>query len=329
MAGGLFGDAVKVPGGGYSYVTTTTETPQWMQDAIYNQIEWAKGQATRPYESYELPQVAELTPYQKQAYEKIAAQQGAWKPAFETAQAGIQSLAETPGGLAAAQPYLSKAGESSVSNISQYMNPYTQNVTEQIAKLGARNLSENLLPQVSDAFVKAGQFGGTRMGEFGSRALRDTQEAILNQQAQALQSGYGQALGASQADLARQAQLGSMAGTMTQADLARKQGVLSQMGQMAQQSQQMGTADTAALEAAGAAQQQNMQQQLTAAYNQWLESQNYPKQQLDWLSTQIRGMAPITPTTQYQAAQATPQSPLSQIASGIMSSAALYNLFNK
>jgi hypothetical protein len=46
-----------------------------------------------------------------------------------------------------------------------------------------------LLPAVSDQFIKAGQFGGTRMGEFGSRALRDTQESVLNQQAQAAQSG--------------------------------------------------------------------------------------------------------------------------------------------
>jgi hypothetical protein len=117
--------------------------------------------------------------------------------------------------MGAASPYLNQAGQSSVSNISSYMNPYTQNVTDQIASLGARNLSENLLPAVSDQFIRAGQFGSSGMGTFGGRALRDTQEAILNQQSQALQTGYGQALGASQADLARQGQLASTAGQLT------------------------------------------------------------------------------------------------------------------
>ena len=108
-------------------------------------------------------------------------------------------------GMTAAQPYLQAAGETSAGDIQQFMNPYTQNATDQIAKLGARNLSENLLPAVSDSFVRAGQFGGTRMGEFGSRALRDTQESVLAQQGQALQSGYGQAVSAAQQEAQRQA----------------------------------------------------------------------------------------------------------------------------
>jgi hypothetical protein len=134
-------------------------------------------------------------------------------------------------GLETASPFLMQgsalgmnAAQSSAPLAQQYMNPYTDAVTGQIAQLGARNLQENLLPAVSDQFVRAGQFGGSRMGEFGQRALRDTQEAVLREQSQALQAGYGQALGASQADLARmlqvgsqQANLGQIAGGMTQA----------------------------------------------------------------------------------------------------------------
>jgi hypothetical protein len=134
-------------------------------------------------------------------------------------------------GLETAAPFLTQssalglgAASSAVPYAQAYMNPYNEAVTSQIARLGARNLQENLLPAISDQFIRAGQFGGSRMGEFGARALRDTQESILAQQAQALQAGYGQALGASQADLARQlqvaaqqAQLGSTAGGMTQA----------------------------------------------------------------------------------------------------------------
>lgn len=155
----------------------------------------------------------------------------------QSGSATAQSLSERA--TAAANPYLQAASQSSAQNVGQYMNPYTQNVTDQMAKLSARNLSENLLPAVSDQFIRAGQFGGSRMGEFGSRALRDTQESLLNQQSQALQAGYGQALGASQADLARQAQLGSTAGSIAGADLSRILQGASQYGNLGQSAGQL------------------------------------------------------------------------------------------
>ena len=134
-------------------------------------------------------------------------------------------------GLETASPFLTQSNalglgsaQSAAPLTGSYLNPYNQAVTSQISQLGARNLQENLLPAISDQFVRAGQFGGSRMGEFGQRALRDTQEAVLREQAQALQQGYGQALGAAQTDLARQLQvagqqasLGQTAGGMTQA----------------------------------------------------------------------------------------------------------------
>jgi len=350
------GTAVQAP----SYSTSSTETPTWMQDAIYNQIQQATNVAQTPYQAYNNPLVASLDPLQQQAYGQVQANQGLWAPSLQAAQEGTLGIASGPGGYSAAQPYaqaasqmsglqtaqpyLNAAGQSSVSNIQDYMNPYTRNVTDEIARLGARNLSENLLPGVSDSFVKAGQFGSNRMGEFGSRAVRDTQDSILNQQAQALQSGYGQALGASQTDLSRQASLGStagqlastqqnalmtlgqQAGTLSQADIARQQSALGQLANMAQQGQAMGAADVASLEAAGLANQNYQQNLLNSAKSQWDAEQAYPRQQLDWLSTQVRGMAPITPQTTTQSGYTTQvgASPLSQLASGLAASAGLY-----
>jgi hypothetical protein len=457
-----------------SYTTSSTETPKWMQDAIYNQIQVATNIANTPYQPYSLPTVAELSPLQQQAYKQVQDQQGSWKGDMNYASSGMKGFS-TKGTadalkaeqgkylrqdlvgtnldagqnyfnqagqmdiVGAAQPYLSQAGQqdimgaaspymqqssqttaealsdkalnaanpylqaaaqSGASGIGQYTSPYQQGVMDVIAKQGARNLSENLLPAVSDQFIKAGQFGGTRMGEFGSRALRDTQEAILNQQAQAAQQGYGQALSASQADLARQAQLAGTVGSISGADLSRvlqgagqyqnlaqtagsltgqqqqnltnlgqtsgqmtaqqmqnlanlgqaqttagqaqqqfgltaaqaaqqaqaqdyqrQMSALQQVAGMAQQTQGMGYADTAALEAAGQAQQGQMQKQLTAAEQQYINQQNYPKQQLDWLNTQIRGMAPITPQVTTNTGTTTgatySPSPLQQVATGL------------
>jgi hypothetical protein len=375
-----------------SYTTSSTETPKWMQDAIYNQTQWAQNVANAPYEGYNLPTVAGLSPLQQQAYSGVQAAQGQWKPSMDTTIAGMggYSTAGTSGGLSAAQnpylqqglsgsnlaagqglfeqaagmdvaaaanPYLQAAGRSSVENISNYMNPYQQGVLDLIAKQGTRNLTENLLPGVSDAFVRAGQFGSNRMGEFGSRALRDTQDSILNEQAKAAQAGYTQALGASQTDLAREGQLATTAGQLTsqqaqnlanvgqqyttagqtqqqyglnaeqavqaaqQADYQRQMQALQQQAQMTQQGQTMGYADTGALESAGLAQQAQQQAQLNAAKTQFDTAQAYPKTQLDWLNAQVRGMAAAAPTTttanQTTSGASYSPSPLAQLASGL------------
>lgn len=117
-----------------------------------------------------------------------------------------------PIGLSAAQPYLNAAGGNLPSNISAYMNPYNSAVTDQIASLGARNLSENILPQIQDQFISSGGYGSTRQGVVSEKALRDTQEAILAEQNKALQAGYNTAGSQYEADAARQAALAGTAG---------------------------------------------------------------------------------------------------------------------
>jgi hypothetical protein len=523
-----------------------------MQDAIYNQIQLATNVANTPYERYELPTVAELSPLQQQAYQNVVSNQNAWRGASDAAQAGMrnmstadttqrlrtdqnaylsnpnlvqsdlaagrssfnraggldavgaaqpalnraagvdsvaaaqpflnqagnqnvvgaaqqyltgaanqnitgaaqpmlnraadtttQSLAERS--LAAANPYLTAASANAASSVDQYMNPYQSGVLDVIAQRGARNLTENILPNVSDAFVKAGQFGSSRMGEFGSRAVRDTQEAIIDAQSQAAQQGYGQAMSAAQADLARQAQLAGTAGSISGSDLSRimqggsqfanigqtqgqltaqqaqmlanlgqtqgqltgqqaqifanlgqtqgqlsaqqmqnltnlgqtqgqltaqqmaqltnlgqaqnqsgqaqqqfginaaqfaqqaqagdyqrQIGALNNMSDLARQGQAMAATDVASLEAAGAAQQSQLQRELDAAYKQYEDERLYPMRQLDWLNTQVRGMAPIVPQSTTTSTSSTGQtyspSPLSQVASGISVTRGLQNV---
>jgi len=332
--------------------TTTTSTPQWYQDLTYNQMMAAKAVADMPYQQYGMPRVAEMTPDQLAAQQSVRQNLGAWEPYYATALSGTQNLqgpnagytqgmgylsqaanANIPG---AAQPYMSAAAQSSAANVGQYMNPYNDAVTSQIAKMGARNLSENLLPQVSDAFIRSGSFGGTRMGEFGARALRDTQESILGQQAQALQSGYGQALSAAQQDLGRQASLASTAGSLAgqqgsllanvgqttgglgQSEAERQLGTLQSYADMARTGQGMYAQDAAALTAVGQEQQAQKQKQLDAAYQNYMDQLQYPQRQLDWYQAQLRGSGQYLPTTANQSGYTTSPgvSPLSQLASG-------------
>lgn len=147
-------------------------------------------------------------------YLKSAASMSSVGAATPTLQQGLgyYGASTSPMGIQAASPFLSQAGLSSVSNIGSYMSPYTDQVVNRIGDLGARSLREKLLPQISDQFIGAGGYGGSRQAEAIGRAVRDTQESISAQQDQALESGYGTSLQAAQADQARQAQLAQTAG---------------------------------------------------------------------------------------------------------------------
>ena len=150
--------------------------------------------------------------------------------------------------------------------------------------------------------------------------MRDESENLLNAQANMMNSGYQQAMATKQADMARQAGLGQTIAQIQESDLNRQIGALSGLSDLGAQRQALGFADTAALEAAGQAQQGQLQRQFNAAEKEFLDQQMYPKQQADFLSTQLRGLSPITPqrttsTGTSQGATYSP-SPLSQIAAG-------------
>ncbi len=149
-----------------------------------------------------------------------------------TQQAGQQAdpliqAATAPTGLAAASPYLQAAGQPVSSSIGQYMSPYTSGVVNAIADQSARNLNENLMPALSDDFVKAGQYGSTRQQQLAQNLVRDTNQDTLNQQAQALEAGYNNAGSLAEQDAARQAQLAGTAGGLG----SQQQSTMLQAGQ--------------------------------------------------------------------------------------------------
>jgi glucan biosynthesis protein len=89
-----------------SYTTSSTETPKWMQDAIYNQIQVAQNIANKPYQAYDMPTVAELSPLQQQAYKQVQDNQGFYQADLDKAQADMYGFgAPTMSNLPASSKY--------------------------------------------------------------------------------------------------------------------------------------------------------------------------------------------------------------------------------
>jgi len=96
--------------------------------------------------------------------------------------------------------------------VGQYMNPYTQNVVEEMGRLQGRQINENLLPAMQGAAGAMGGFGSQRQFNATGNMLRDMQSNLIGQQYGALNTGYGNAITAAQADLQRQMQAGQTLG---------------------------------------------------------------------------------------------------------------------
>jgi hypothetical protein len=260
-------------------------------------------------------------------------------------------------------PLARQAGQRWTQNVDEYMNPYTDRVVDRIGELGERNLRENLLPAVRERSIRSGQYGSSRMRASEGRALRDVQESTLAQQDQALERGYASSADIFNRDASRQgaltgtlgqlrlgqqrnvADIGQTRGTLTNAEQANRANIgqvvgnLTSMGQrnridagtaLSNQGnllQGMNLRDAAALEGIGSQQQGQLQKNYDLAYQDFLQQRDWPKTQLTFLNSMLRGI-PYGTTTQSTTtgpASSTGPSPLAQLASAY----ALYNAFNR
>jgi len=186
-------------------------------------------------------------------------------------------------------------------NISQFLNPYQQYVTNEIARQG--QMAQN---QLAAQAVNQGAFGGGREGIQQAELQRATQANI----GQALASGYGQAVGAAQQQQSLQAQTGLQAGQM--------------LGALGGQQQAMQQGDIQSLLQAGGIQRQLGQQALEASRQTSLARSYEPYQRLEFL----KGIMTNLPTTQsaVTATTAPGTNPLAQAAGAGIGAYAAYNM---
>ena len=323
--------------------STETVLPDWYTNYAMQILSNQDAISNTPYTTYGGPRVAGFTPDQQKGFDATKTAASSYQPLLNQAGDTLQSTAgrsglsaaqpnittaqgyyansATPTGINMANPYLAAAGQTSVNNINQYMNPYNDAVTNRIGVLAGRNLQENLLPEINDRFTGAGTFGGSRQAEAIGRALRDTQESALAQQTSALQQGYGQATGLQQADLLRQAQLaqtagnlgqeqqqilqnagqgtgalGQMTGNLYNTDTTNARALAEQQAALAGQTQSLGLTGAGALQQIGAQQQNLNQKNLDVAYQDFKDQRDYGQQQVANQIGALQGVKSAVPT---------------------------------
>ena len=225
-------------------------------------------------------------------------------PAFQVAApSALQQTGFTQAGQTGVGAPTTTAGIGSVlqslagPNINQFLNPYQQYVTDEIARQG--QMAQN---QLAANAVQAGAFGGGREGIQQAELQRATQANI----GQSLASGFQTAAGLATQQQGLQQQAGQL------------------LGALGGQQQAMQQADIASLLQAGGIQQQLGQQALEASRATEMARAYEPYQRLEFL----KGIMTNLPTSQsaVTATTAPGSNPLAQAVGTGIGAYAAYNL---
>lgn len=303
--------------------TSQTGLPDWYQEmtkgigeeaiGLYGQQLGQEGGGV-----YGGPRVADFNADQFAAMNAARQNQGIWQGGLQQAfgSAGnIQSAANQ--GTSAALGYAGQgAHQWDNTAAQQYMSPYMSQVTDNIARLGNRNFTENIMPGIDSTFAGTGQYGSSRNADILGRAARDVQADITGQQAQALNTGYQNAQTAYGNDMNRYIQAGQVANQAGQIGSNAAQSAMQGYSNLAGQQANLAAGDVASLSAAGQMQYGQDQARLTSAQNTWTEAQQQPWQQLQNVSALTRGMQlpQTTAASNQQFPTAYGASPLQQVA---------------
>lgn len=276
--------------------TTTVQTqqmPAWYEQSLQRLLEAGESETrATPYEYYDPSRrVAPLSEAEQATISQVPLAAGAYMPGLA---AGFESAA---------------MGSRGVGDIdySQYMNPYTQYVTD-IAKREAVRDYEKMRPQMGFQASRQGAFGGARYGVQEAESERNLGQRLADIQQTGLERAFTAGTGLQQAEAARQLQAAPM------------------FSNMAQQAQQLGLGGLDAIMKSQALPRQLEQQQRDLAFQEYMRGQQYGMQQLGQLSGLLRGVQPGGTTTT-QAQQLIPQqSPLQTLAGLGLAGAGIYNL---
>ena len=312
-------------GGGSSQPTSTTayqtNLPEYAKPYVMNMLGAAQNQlfTTTPGtdgKPGEITGFRPYTPYSTDPTKYFAGpsslQQGVYNEAGQMQTPGAYNAAQGLTGLAAmGQMGAGSQFAQQATNpfaVQQYMSPYMQNVVD-VQKANAIRDYQKGIPALRQQAAAAGAFGGSRQAIQESEAQRSLLANLANIQAQGTQNAFQNAQAQQQfgANLGLQglqgaassaAQLGQLAGSQQQADLARM-GFQQQTGQ---------------------AQQQYQQNIINQAIQDYATAQQYPYMQLSTMSNLLRGLPMQSMSTQQYQAQA----PIGQQAAGLLGAYGAY-----
>ena len=299
--GRIYGGGGSGGGGSGGTSTTIQDVPDWAKPYAKEGLGKAAALTDitqNPYQTYDQSRQAGFTDLQNQAF--TGAQNAAPSAAMGTAanMAGTAGLGALNAG-ANFNPY--QTGQFGGQTAQNYMNPYMQNVVD-IQQREAQRTADIAGTGRNAQAVKSGAFGGSRQAIMDAEANRNLSTQMGDIQAQGLNQAYnqGQQQFNTEQQLREQSnQFGNSLGMQGFQTALTGAGQLSNIGQQTF-GQEM---DINKLRQQYGTQQQAFDQQgKDNNYQDFLNQQRYPYQQLEFMNSMLRGTPMGTVQSMYQPA---------------------------
>lgn len=321
--------------------TSSVNYAPWYESYAKDILSRGTDLSKQPFQPYDVSKMfAPFQPAQEQAFNQVMANQTAHWPYFNAATGALNSIsglnpatagmpfvnqaAQGPTGMQAGAPYLSMGTQTWNPQVqAQYTNPFFAGSVDFANQLATQNFLERTIPGVNAQFVKSGGgLGGKNYADYMGRTVRDFTNNMMGQNQTAMAGNFWQGANQFNQDMNRYLQAGTNLGGLANNTM----GALGQLGQTAAGIQNTGVGaginlanaysglggalsnlnmqNTNALLQIGNQQQQQAQNPLTAAYQQYLQQQQYPYNQLSWLANLSSGLRiPSTQNTQSTSTQ--------------------------
>ena len=243
----------------------TTKLPEelapYYKDILGKAQALYKERTAEGYQPYQGPTIADFTPEQQQAFTGISGLVGQQAPVFQEAMDLTRS---------AAAPMTSE-------QMTQYMSPYQQAVTDIEKREATKQYESQVVPQLAAKAATTGGFGGSRQAILEGMAA-DTQQRLLSDiQAKGSQQAYQDAVKRFQADRTAAGQAGAQLATMAPNQFK------AQLGELG------------AVQTIGEEKQRQQQTALDEAFRQYQLERNYPYDTMSRYQSVVTG-APLGQT---------------------------------
>jgi len=287
-------------------MTSQVTIPEYAEPYMSRLLGKAEALTESPYQTYGQQRIAGTTGQQEAARREVAGLGTPEQFGVGTGMVGAGGLGSLGYGAQAAgagQQYMTAA--TTPAQIQALMSPYQQAVTD-VQKQAATREAQIAQMQADLAAPRQGSYGGARQALMQAERERGLLDRLNQIQATGSQAAF---------DTARQAQqFGSELGLrgiqtgITGAGQAAQAGQA--LGQIGTAQQQADLARLQAQEQFGGLTQQQQQQALDLAYQDFITQQQYPYKQLGFMSDLLRGSANLAGTggkTIYEAPPSTTQ----------------------
>lgn len=301
-------------GGGGSAAKSTGALPWWVQGAHKTLVDKAESHVyDTDFQQYEGQQIAGLTPQELQA--NIARQE-----MFNRGDVAGQFAAEQLGKSAGLTDQVRDVAfsEFGTDEFEARRNPYQQAVTDMELRQARQSFDRRLNQDQAASVARGGSIGSYRVGLENALLEQEKAQSLGDIQGRGSLANWNQAQASFEADRASKLgglgqgaaaydQLAAGASALGTQSLAREQQLANELGR------------------SGAIEREMLQRELDLEKQQFYDKQNYPKQQMNWMSSILSGV----PNQQLGTTTSTSAQPglVSQLAGYGLAAGSIANIF--